>query len=94
MDRAESIVIWWKTKYNLCSTDPRWLQATLTDILRDVIEDRAIRYAQEYRAHGREAEEWIQQHELDPEFDRKWAEAMAKRINEAQQELKGGTRDR
>jgi len=81
--RAKTYISVWKRKYGYSSNDSRYLTATYTQILRDLLEDNVYEYLYKYERFDDDTNEFVKKRELDPEHDRKEAEELTKLLNEA-----------
>ena len=65
----------WKRIFNLPCTDERYLRATETEILEDLVREVAIRHREEWESEDRaEATllEFRKKRFLDPDFEARW----------------------
>lgn len=83
VEKVQTITIQWKRRYGYSSTDPRFTEATFTDILRDTVEQMAARYVEEFKQYDEETERFLIERELDPNYDEKEAERLASMLNKA-----------
>lgn len=51
-----SIRVWWKRKYGYSSTDPRYLNATESDMIHDMFEDIVDRFIKDPERNRKEFE--------------------------------------
>ncbi|HEX2868738.1 MAG TPA: hypothetical protein VHO03_16980 [Ignavibacteriales bacterium] len=80
----KDIVLWWKKKYNYSRTDPRYLNATQTEIYEDFLEWIIDKYNKEY-ANDPLAERILRGREKNPDFDLEETERLEKENRETEQ---------
>jgi hypothetical protein len=68
----------WKRKYNLPSNDPRYLTATYTEILEDVLEISVGNHVEEFGSYDEETNRKLREQVLNENF----AEEERKRLAE------------
>ncbi len=69
------VVKYWKRKYNYSSNDPRYTEATLTQIYEDFLDDIVHDFNNEFEDNPL-AEEILQAKAMNPEFMKKESEAF------------------
>jgi len=79
--RCKTIITWWKRKFNYSSSDPRYLNATLTQMLEDALEEQAIRYIADYESLDPETNKFLKKRELDPKENDREKERIAESLN-------------
>lgn len=83
VSRAKTYVSVWKRKYGYSSNDPRYLTATYTQILRDLLEDNVYDYLYRFERFDDDTNEFVRKRELDPGHDQKEAEEITELLNRA-----------
>jgi hypothetical protein len=78
------VVSIWKRKYNLPCNDPRYLAATYTEIIQDVLEDTVGRFVEEFDSSDEEMNAKLREQVLNPNFSEEERQRIAdefKRMN-------------
>src|SRR3990167_3924308 len=79
--QCKGLIVWWKRRFGLSSNDPRFLTATMTQILEDAVEEMGIRYIEDFEIYDAETNEFLRRRAVDPNYDETEKERLARGIN-------------
>jgi len=66
--KARSLIGIWKRRYGYSSNDPRYVSATLTHVLEDLLEVRAVEYISLFESRDEETNKYLKASTADPKL--------------------------
>ena len=83
VEHCKGVIVWWKDRYGYSNNDPRYLTATLTQVLQDALEFKAQRHIAEFESFDHETNEHLKRMVLDPNYGAEEKDRMLDQLNKA-----------